>query len=207
MLAVEPTYVRQIQLPVDSSHAPPAIAKGHEATTRASENTHEDTQSMVRIVSVPTAWPRILLAPDSGCTPSLVPIGRPALLGSSQLADVRVRDRYASARHAQVRLGRHGYLVEDLESRNGTWVDGVRVRAAWLLPGSSIRIGERTIKVLRHGPPAQQPASSYQLVGSSQEFLTSMRSLERLARVRQPVMIRGETGTGKIGRASCRERV
>ena len=46
-------------------------------------------------------------------------------------------------------------MIEDLGSRNGTWVNGARVERARLEPGDVIRVGESTFELVV-GPPASR---------------------------------------------------
>jgi hypothetical protein len=64
-------------------------------------------------------------------------------LGRSPDADVRLDDRYASGFHARV-FNRGGtYLVEDLDSTNGTLLNSQELHGeAELRPGDLIRIGD-----------------------------------------------------------------
>lgn len=66
---------------------------------------------------------------------------RENVLGRSGAIDIALADRLASRRHATVRLSEDGWVLEDLESRNGTWLDGHPVSRAALRDGSVIRIG------------------------------------------------------------------
>jgi hypothetical protein len=73
--------------------------------------------------------------PQSGPQWFLVlPDGRRVALGSGVTivgrdgdADVRINDRSVSGRHARIVGDGDTAAVEDLESKNGTWVEGVRV--------------------------------------------------------------------------------
>jgi pSer/pThr/pTyr-binding forkhead associated (FHA) protein len=54
-----------------------------------------------------------------------------------------------SAVHARVRRGREGWSVEDLGSRNGTWLDGERLPAGEprpLVPGSVLRLADVRVR-------------------------------------------------------------
>jgi FHA domain len=64
-------------------------------------------------------------------------------LGRSADADIRLNDRYASGVHARV-FNRSGvYLVEDMNSTNGTLLNSRELHGeAELHPGDSIRIGD-----------------------------------------------------------------
>lgn len=72
----------------------------------------------------------------------LDPSGR-NILGRAEDSLVALADRLASRSHAAVRFDATAaaWQLEDLGSRNGTWLDGVRVTTALLAEGSLIRVG------------------------------------------------------------------
>ncbi|MBK9757171.1 MAG: sigma 54-dependent Fis family transcriptional regulator [Nannocystis sp.] len=123
--------------------------------------------------------------------------GRPLLLGSGPLADLQLADRYASARHARIFADGDRHVIEDEGSTNGTYVDGVRVARAYLGPGAHVQLGGwRASVVAQHPRPRPQPGP-LGMVGASPAFCALERALLRLAPLPQPVLVRGETGTGK----------
>jgi hypothetical protein len=64
-------------------------------------------------------------------------------LGRSADADIRLDDRYASGFHARVFSRGGGYVVEDLNSTNGTLLNSQELHGeADLRPGDVIRIGD-----------------------------------------------------------------
>jgi hypothetical protein len=73
---------------------------------------------------------------------------RPFVIGRAQEADLVIEQGAVSRRHARIARGRDGYLVQDLESRNGILVDGVPVRGAALItPGMVITFGDVSVVV------------------------------------------------------------
>lgn len=66
---------------------------------------------------------------------------RPLVVGRGELADVRIRDEALSRQHFLLLQEDGGYLIEDLNSRNGTWVGGRRVLAAKLRHNDCILAG------------------------------------------------------------------
>jgi pSer/pThr/pTyr-binding forkhead associated (FHA) protein len=70
----------------------------------------------------------------------------PVVVGRSPHSDFVVDDRTVSRRHAAIH--REGYLwvLEDLGSRNGTRVNGRRIRRATLTPGDAIGFGAATAR-------------------------------------------------------------
>ncbi len=82
-------------------------------------------------------------------------------LGRSPEATIVVADRLASRTHAAVRFdaSRNSWVLRDLGSRNGTFVDGVLVHSAVIPDGAVVRVGtsEMVFKQLPQ-PPAAPPA-------------------------------------------------
>ncbi len=73
---------------------------------------------------------------------------RPLTVGRSPDNDIELRgDQFASALHARFEARRDGVWLEDEQSTNGTFVNGVRVdRARKLSPGDVIRVGETQLR-------------------------------------------------------------
>ncbi len=63
-------------------------------------------------------------------------------------ADVDLADAKVSASHFQIDVMGRELFVRDLESRNGTFLNGHRVRYSELLPGDELRAGD-TVLVFR----------------------------------------------------------
>ena len=124
---------------------------------------------------------------------------RALLVGAGPDVDLPIDDPYISTRHATVRVARDGVVVEDLGSKNGTWVDGVVVERAWARLGAIIRFGRVSVRVVAGLADlvARDPLPDGTVVGDSAAFREVLRTLERAARMRSPVLLRGETGTGK----------
>jgi adenylate cyclase len=91
--------------------------------------------------------------------------------------DVVVADREVSKRHAVVeRLQDGGFVLRDLGSSNGTFVNGRRVEALKLRDGDEIRLGTSRI-VFRAGHPSQGPAPRVVQAPSVTQVLASVRPL------------------------------
>ncbi|MBV9357367.1 MAG: FHA domain-containing protein [Chloroflexi bacterium] len=67
--------------------------------------------------------------------------GRPLVVGRSPSTDLQLRDRAVSRRHFEVAWRDDGYVLEDLDSNNGTFVNGQRVRSVALHDADVIRVG------------------------------------------------------------------
>ena len=80
------------------------------------------------------------------------PVQHSTLIGRAEEASVQIDDAEISRRHALVRnIGEDRYIVEDLESRNGTVVNGVRIERSELHLGDRIQLGSRLVlQFVRH---------------------------------------------------------
>lgn len=89
-------------------------------------------------------------APGDVPAGTTVIVDRPLVFGRRPECDVVLRDGAVSGRHARVR-GQNGALwIEDLESRNGTFVNGRRISGALAAqPGDTIHIGAAVWRVDR----------------------------------------------------------
>ena len=80
---------------------------------------------------------------DTGAVP--VTVGR---AGDNTLA--LDGDEYASSHHARIETGRDGVWVHDLQSTNGTFVNGEQVNGrARLREGDTVRVGETELRLER----------------------------------------------------------
>ena len=63
------------------------------------------------------------------------------VIGRSQKADIRIMSADLSRLHARLRRTRRGFECRDLGSRNGVYVNAVRVESAILRDGDRIQLG------------------------------------------------------------------
>ena len=71
-------------------------------------------------------------------------------IGRSGEADVQIEDRYASGIHARVFPRGDRFLVEDMNSTNGTLLNGASLRdEAELVDGDTIQIGDTVFRFER----------------------------------------------------------
>jgi two-component system response regulator HydG len=123
------------------------------------------------------------------------------LVGQSAACDLRLTDRQVSRRHASLDATDKGLRLADLDSTNGTFVSGVRVVEAYLAGGEVIRLGQSALRVARalSSATTELPAarSFGAMIGESPEMRRLYPLCERLARSDVPVVVEGETGTGK----------
>lgn len=80
-----------------------------------------------------------------------MPLGRgPITIGRSSESNVVIRDDYTSTHHARLELQSSGWVVVDLESTNGTFVNGQKVTApVTVAERTPITIGTTTFELRR----------------------------------------------------------
>jgi len=120
---------------------------------------------------------------------------------AGRVVRVSVADGQMSRRHFVIRHVVEGWQIEDLGSRNGTFVQGERITRAVLADGDVIHAGG---SLLRFRADAGGAARDRIVAGADTPFATLNVALEqRFAQIAKiapsavPVLVRGETGSGK----------
>jgi transcriptional regulator with AAA-type ATPase domain len=119
---------------------------------------------------------------------------KPVSVGGATDNVIALSDRAVSQYHCRIEPSSRGVSIRDLDSTNGTWVDGVRIRRHELRPGAVVRIGRTVLRVVNRGNAGKAPS---EVVIESSAMLSVMAEVDRFASLPWPVLIRGETGVGK----------
>ncbi|MBK6917606.1 MAG: sigma 54-interacting transcriptional regulator [Deltaproteobacteria bacterium] len=166
--------------------------------------------------------PTVTLAPSPGRAQPLwiglrggprVPLRGLLRIGSDRGCTLVVDDPYVSAHHAEVHLQDGHAMLVDLGSKNGTWLDEVRIDACPWVPGVRVRVGRTLLELVdaagvdagasaATGDPARALGSASErnaaaMVGSGPAFTAMTAALRRVAATKRPVLLLGETGAGK----------
>ena len=80
---------------------------------------------------------------------TIVPLGNVQItIGRAPDSTLIIDDDYASSRHARVYPSEGSWVVEDLGSTNGTWIDRTRITTPTVLPvGAPLRVGRTTLQI------------------------------------------------------------
>jgi two-component system response regulator HydG len=121
-------------------------------------------------------------------------------LGKSPGCDIQLDDPKVSRRHAALELAGEALRVLDLDSTNGCRVNGVTVKDALLRGGERLQVGDTVLRVTAGEArllalPAETRFGG--VLGASPQMRKLYPVCKRLAASAVPVVIEGETGTGK----------
>ncbi|HQP37798.1 MAG TPA: sigma 54-interacting transcriptional regulator [Polyangiaceae bacterium] len=139
--------------------------------------------------------------------PTVVDLHHPVVVGRDPTCPLSIASASISRKHAELQPGSQGVNVRDLGSRNGTFVDGVKVNGSRVdAPiGSVLRLGGILFLVVqdcsRHrSVPRRLPSTTTHLGYDAIAGASLSRLWDRAADVagqRVHSLIEGETGTGK----------
>ena len=117
-------------------------------------------------------------------------------IGQADSCDLRISDPFVSRRHCLIARKGRSLFVIDKHSKNGTYLDGTRIRDAEVRLGSKLTIGGTTLTAV--GSKKEENVTARKaIVGTSPALLSAIDMANRAAATSCSVLILGETGTGK----------
>ncbi len=122
-------------------------------------------------------------------------------IGAMEDNDLVVSDDTVSRYHCKIVQEDNAYLLVDLGSTNGTFINRVRIREGYLKPGCTIGLGTTEVKFHSAEERVEIVPSRKERLGGLVGRHVKMRELyavlEKIAPTATTVVIEGETGTGK----------
>jgi DNA-binding NtrC family response regulator len=163
----------------------------------------EDTASQtwgIKYSAGPDAVPGLVLV-FSGSQPQLsaMPVrSEPLLLGRDDVLGLTLDDGCLSRRHAQVSFEGSRFRIRDLDSRNGTFVDGHRLRGELETTSALLRIGDTLLLLSDDVRPFERATIGREegvIVGPTTRPI--WQAIASAAESGDCLHISGETGSGK----------
>ncbi len=122
-------------------------------------------------------------------------------IGKRENNDLILSDKTVSRNHLEIEYTSDSFLLRDLGSTNGTYLNGNRVKEVYLCPGDRIKLGNTVIEFLAFEEKvAVEPSPNErcgEMVGKSRKMRQIFAIIEKIAATQATVIIEGETGTGK----------
>jgi hypothetical protein len=140
----------------------------------------QNTEGIVRMQFIPAD------IPEQGVTVHKLPV----TIGRGSDTTVRVDDPYTSRRHCEINRLNGALVVRDLNTTNGTFVNGLRITESHILPGDRLTVGETRflvhyedsarilVKKGRRNNRHLQTGATPWLVDSTEEHLSRGQSWE-----------------------------
>jgi transcriptional regulator with PAS, ATPase and Fis domain len=147
---------------------------------------------------------RLVFVWDGGTTSVGLSEGEPVKVGRSRGATARVEHVSVSREHAVFTYAAGALTVTDKDSRNGTFVDGARIKPeipTTLASEAVLRLGDVLVV---HQPAKRTPPSASSVAPAWREV---DRLLPLVARGNISVLVLGETGAGKEVTANALHRL
>ncbi|NLD27854.1 MAG: sigma 54-interacting transcriptional regulator [Myxococcales bacterium] len=122
-------------------------------------------------------------------------------VGKRESNDLILADKTVSRNHVEIEYASDSFLLRDLGSTNGTFLNGSKVKEVYLTPGDLIKIGNTTIEFIAYDEKVKiEPSDKEEfeaMVGKSRRMRQIFSILEKISPTNATVIIEGETGTGK----------
>ncbi|MET0339571.1 MAG: sigma 54-interacting transcriptional regulator [Polyangiales bacterium] len=120
---------------------------------------------------------------------------RPLRVGSDKRNDLVLSDTAVSAQHCRFEIAGSALTVRDLDSTNGTYVQGLRVGRAQVASGAQVRVGRTDLQVIAWSERDARAAP--RMVAASRAMQEVVAEARRFAELSWPLLLLGPSGVGK----------
>lgn len=114
-------------------------------------------------------------------------------LGKDTQCQLQFSSAEISDRHARIERKDTGFLIRDLRSATGTFVNDARIMEAYLQHGDVIRVGTHEMIFMA----TAETENSFPLKSRNDVWNQELQTLGNVAKTEFPVLILGPSGTGK----------
>jgi hypothetical protein len=103
------------------------------------------------------ATPNYFLIPQEDPTASVKLVRLTSIVGRDEACDLVIENTQISRRHCLLDVTARGLFVRDLDSTNGTFVNGHFIKEGYVNPGDRLTLGTYTVTVQREEPLGKAP--------------------------------------------------
>ena len=145
---------RDLKAPRDARPlvAVPKVRAGSTADTAPTGSTKSASakQSKAKAKAAKNA-PKSLVVVEGPLKGTIIPLGHADItIGRAPDSTIVLVDDYASSNHARISFVDGSWIVQDLGSTNGTWIDRARItNPVTLTPGHQIKVGRTVLELQR----------------------------------------------------------
>ena len=122
-------------------------------------------------------------------------------VGTKKENEIVLKDETMSRIHFEIHQTKDGYALKDAESLNGTFINGIRVKEAFLTSGAVIHAGKTEMKFLPLDETIEilpsKKTKFVNMIGGSIAMRRIYTIIEKVAPTDVTVIVEGESGTGK----------
>ena len=141
----------------------------------------------------------VLRGPDAG--KRVVQSGEETNIGTLPTNELTLTDSSVSRYHLRITAGVRGFVITDLDSTNGTFISGLRVREVTLGGPAELNLGDTVLRVTPLSDEVEVPLHQSDRLGAMLGRSPQMRALfaqvPPMGSSEATILIEGETGTGK----------
>ncbi|MAF90964.1 MAG: transcriptional regulator [Bdellovibrionaceae bacterium] len=116
------------------------------------------------------------------------------MIGREISNDIVLNDNFSSRSHAMIKHRPDGFYLEDLNSQNGSFVNGVRIKEIQLQEGDQIRLGSTSFLFSSNNETQDK---KLELKSYNLEWNKQLQKLPMIANSQENVLLQGESGAGK----------
>ncbi len=125
--------------------APPAVVPSQRIQTPANSLAHSTSPA-----ATATSANRLVITTGAKEGLELPLSNQPLTIGRSSESGLVIRDDYTSTHHARLMLLNDSWVIQDLDSTNGTFLDGTRVVVPTQIPlNTPVKIGTTSFELRR----------------------------------------------------------
>lgn len=117
-----------------------------------------------------------------------------ATIGQACSNEIKIIDSYIADQHAFIQRRKQDFLIKDLNTQSGTYLNGAPIRQALLHEGDYLRIGSQDFMVSFH---YRKLTFSSPLRSQNKHWNQELKHLLNYAKKDLPILLLGESGVGK----------